>query len=462
MKKLIAAICALALLVQAACASHVNPSNRPKPTMEPTAEPTAVLTADPMEDPNAGPSEYPTEYLTADPSEYPTEYPTAPAISDPIAPPTPALVFPTPGRMGNLVGGPLFDEPAAYFVLDGESDLKYVFNRFGELVTVFNAADYEEANWSGSPAFYGAHGMPYGYSIERGEWMPPYCFFDNMAIQISYSKYLNENGEESHSFFITDIKDDRLEKTILMDNAPEFVFVDDEGNTRTQRAFEIGWMGGILHVNGVYLVYKATMENFGEQDQAFVYNECLMLDESGNLIGEIDLSAFSRVRGIFGGKYIIEERYLDESERYEDSYGYMIYSETNLYTLSGELVMRRVTPYPTSHFAVDDELGFGSIYTARFLKDEHGIFYDKDLNPIPEPDEDELRRDPERFAGNYFALRVKDRQIVSGSGVYAGIKDAAGNWLFKIYNPAGASDSQNEEHWPSWYWDYYFRENYGD
>lgn len=450
MKKSLIFALALALLVSSACVPNVKPQNTPAPTAQITAAPTEKPTAATTEEPTAIPSEAPTAEPTAAPTEAPTAEPTAP------------LVFPTPGRMGKLIDGPLFDEPAAYFVLEGESDLKYVFDRFGELVTVINAAEYEEPNWSQYPAFYTEHGMPYGYSIERGEWMPPYRFFDNMAITISQSSYLNENGERDFSFFITDIKDARLEKSILMDNAPEFVFVDGEENTRTQRAFKIGWAGGILHVDGVYLVYGATMENYGEEGQALAYRECLMLDEEGNHIGEIDLSAFNRVRGVFGGKYIIGERYLDESERYEDSNGYTVYSETNLYTLSGELVMSRVRPYSTGGFVVDEELYFGSIYTARFLNDENGTFYDKDLNPIPEPDEDELHMDPEEFTRNYFALRVKDRQIVSGSGVYAGIKDGEGNWLFKIYDPAGASDSQNEEHWPSWYWDYYFRENYGD
>lgn len=446
MKKSLIFALALALLVSSACVPNVKPQNTPAPTAQATAAPT--------EKPTAVPTEEPTAALTETPTAEPTEAPTAE--------PTPALVFPTPGRLGKLIDGPLFDEPAAYFVLEGESDLKYVFDRFGELVTVINAAEYEEPNWSQHPAFYTEHGMPYGYSIERGEWMPPYRFFDNMAITISQSSYLNENGERDFSFFITDIKDDRLEKTILMDNAPEFVFVDGEENTRTQRAFKIGWAGGILHVDGVYLVYGATMENYGEESQTLAYRECLMLDEAGNRIGEIDLSVFGRVRGVFGGKYIIGERYLDESERYEDSNGYTVYSETNLYTLSGELVMSRVRPYSTGGFVVDEELYFGSIYTARFLNDENGTFYDKDLNPIPEPDEDELHVDPEKFTRNYFALQINDRQIVSGNGVYAGIKDGEGNWLFKIYNPAGASDSQNEEHWPSWYWDYYFRENYGD
>lgn len=446
MKKSLIFALALALLVSSACVPNVKPQNTPAPTAQATAAPT--------EKPTAVPTEEPTAALTETPTAEPTEAPTAE--------PTPALVFPTPGRLGKLIDGPLFDEPAAYFVLEGESDLKYVFDRFGELVTVINAAEYEEPNWSQHPAFYTEHGMPYGYSIERGEWMPPYRFFDNMAITISQSSYLNENGERDFSFFITDIKDDRLEKTILMDNAPEFVFVDGEENTRTQRAFKIGWAGGILHVDGVYLVYGATMENYGEEGQTLAYRECLMLDEEGKRIGEIDLSAFNRVRGVFGGKYIIGERYLDESERYEDSNGYTVYSETDLYTLDGELVMSRVRPYSTGGFVVDEELYFGSIYTARFLNDENGTFYDKDLNPIPEPDEDELHVDPEKFTRNYFALQINDRQIVSGNGVYAGIKDGEGNWLFKIYNPAGASDSQNEEHWPSWYWDYYFRENYGD
>ena len=446
MKKSLIFALALALLVSSACVPNVKPQNTPAPTAQATAAPT--------EKPTAVPTEEPTAALTETPTAEPTEAPTAE--------PTPALVFPTPGRLGKLIDGPLFDEPAAYFVLEGESDLKYVFDRFGELVTVINAAEYEEPNWSQHPAFYTEHGMPYGYSIERGEWMPPYRFFDNMAITISQSSYLNENGERDFSFFITDIKDDRLEKTILMDNAPEFVFVDGGENTRTQRAFKIGWAGGILHVDGVYPVYGATMENYGEEGQTLAYRECLMLDEEGKRIGEIDLSAFNRVRGVFGGKYIIGERYLDESERYEDSNGYTVYSETDLYTLDGELVMSRVRPYSTGGFVVDEELYFGSIYTARFLNDENGTFYDKDLNPIPEPDEDELHVDPEKFTRNYFALQINDRQIVSGNGVYAGIKDGEGNWLFKIYNPAGASDSQNEEHWPSWYWDYYFRENYGD
>ena len=146
MKKTIAAICALVLFAQVACVSNVKPQNTPAPTAQITAAPTGEPTAVPTDSPTAAPSAVP----TAEP-----------------------LVFPTPSRLGNLVnGGSVLPEGMAYFVLDGESDIHYVYDHFGELLTTFTAPSDDFNCWSDSAGIYGEYGVPYGYCIKRGEMMP--------------------------------------------------------------------------------------------------------------------------------------------------------------------------------------------------------------------------------------------------------------------------------------------------
>ena len=55
---------------------------------------------------------------------------------------------------------------------------------------------------------------------------------------------------------------------------------------------------------------------------------------------------------------------------------------------------------------------------------------------------------------------MEDRAFVR-SGVYAGIKNGEGNWLFRIYDPRSTFDSVEREHWPEWFWRWYW-ENGGE
>ncbi|MBR5948700.1 MAG: PT domain-containing protein [Clostridia bacterium] len=427
-KRMVLLLLAAAVFAASACVFRVkpSPSNKPKPTAAPT------------------------EAATEEPAAVPTAEP---------------LVFPTPGRTGNLIGGTLFDEPAKYFLIHGESNMHYVYDNCGALIASFSAGFDESSSWHTSSGFYGEHGAPFGYSIERGEFLPPYYeVFGDIAIDYTITYYLNDEGERSLGVFLEGIKDYTFENDVPMDAAPEYSVFEWSGaeTASAMKAYKLGWAGAVLHIDGKYLILDRDVDlskDYTYYAPYLITVGASLLDENGAFIGNPDVSAFGVITGVFGGKYIIGEHLLDESEWTQGEYGKTVQTIHNLYTLSGELVASRITPIGYDGFTVDDEVNWGRVVLANYFKDENGQFYDKELKAIAEPSLEQIYSEaPQRI---YEPMEIEDRVFARGE-VYAGIKDGEGNWLFRIYNPAGASDSQNSDHWPSWYWDYYYKENYGD
>ncbi|MBQ4429547.1 MAG: PT domain-containing protein [Clostridia bacterium] len=432
-KKTAALMLAFALLGANACAPVKNPENTPAPTAELTATPT----------------QRPTEAPTAVPTEAPTDEPTAAPCVRPTAPPDTGEMPSFPGaiKTGNLIGGPLFDEPAKYFMIPGESDMHYVYDRFGELVAILNRERHEDsgASWG----FYGEHGAPFGCGIESGEELPLGWLFGDMSLNISWHEWHDDDGQRHSCFFLDGISDYRYENEISMNDAPEHTVrsynEDNENAVETIRAYKLGWAGSVLHIDGKYLILERETWYNDEKDMFDVRTKgATLLDESGAMIGHPDFSVFGEIRGVFGGKYIIGEQPIYEEEWTEDEYGNIGKTVMNLYTLSGELVANRVLPHKYDGFALDSEDYYGYVMLANYCSDENGQCFDKELNPIDKPTDLQIRS--ERPGSIYSPIELENRRLEIGS-VYVGIKDDAGNWLFRIYNPNFASDSQRKNRW---------------
>lgn len=441
MKKLAALLAAL-LLASSACAPAEKPQPTPEPTAQATAVPTGKPTAAPTDKPTAVPTEAPTEVPTEAPTAAPRVRPTAPADAGEMP------SFPGAVQLGNLIGGELFSEPGTYLVLNGESDLHYVYDRFGELVTTFGAEDNEFSPW-GRAGIYGEHGAPFGYSIERDEMLPDYQRFGDLLIQTEYWEFIDENGENSADHFITDIKKINLEDSDLMKAASEYTFVKTtyEENERkveeiTQRAFKVGYAGAIVKIDDKYLILDRSVV-FGAEYPGLALNtkSAMLVSNSGEALGEFDTSPFGRIAGVFGGKYIIGAQLVPEGEQLVD--GGFSFDRLNLYTLSGELVMERVWPLYYQRYHPEHELYITTGY-ADHLQTIDGSFYNAELERIDEPTPEELYGG-ER-ADIYGALRMADR-VVEQSEIYTGIKDGEGNWLFRIYRPRFVNDHNDPNIW---------------
>ena len=426
------------LLFASACAPNVKPQTTP----EPTAQITAAPTEKPTEEPTAAPTEMPTAVPTEEPTATPRIRPTAPPDSGEMP------SFPGAVQLGNLIGGELFPEPGMYFVLDGESDLKYVYDRFGELVTTFGAEDNEFNHWDRA-GIYGVHGAPFGYSIERDEMLPDYQRFGDILIQTEYWEYIDENGEKRGSHFITDIKKINHEDSDLMKAASEYTFVQTAYVEReskveeiARRAFKVGYAGAVVKIDGKYLILDRSIE-FGSDSPVLTLhtNSALLVSESGEVLGELDTSPFGRIEGVFGGKYIIGAQLVPEGEQTVD--GGFSFDRLNLYTISGELVMERVCPLYYQRYYPEDEFCITTEY-ADHLQTIDGSFYNAELERIEEPSPEE-RYGGER-ADIYGALRMADR-VVEQSEIYTGIKDGEGNWLFRIYRPRFVNDHNDPNIW---------------
>lgn len=418
MKKLFVFACALALFVQVACVSNVKPQNTPAPT--------AGVTAAPTENPTDGP--------TAATTAAPTEDPTAAPTEEPTAPPIPAIVFPTPGRLGNLVNGEaVLPEGMAYFVLDGESDVHYVYDRFGELLATFTAPSDDFNCWSNSAGIYGEYGVPYGYCIKRGEMMPEDIIdFANRLFEYrkiwddeeGYSEY-----SEYYGFVWTAFWDKKLERRIEFD-----------------RPLGFGFGAGILPVDDkLILITVRDVEENGEQ---IAYTEAIMLDENGEVIGDFDPEPFGgidMIEGVFADRYLLIKAD-DESHPLELDSDWPWYRKYDLYSLSGECVMRDCWLDPQDRFFYWDGCGRGLIYANCFIN-RQGEVYGSDLSVrYTVPDGTDLHSFDITTSENdsIFCRYYRCGYTVDQEGIYAGVKDEAGNWVFKIYNPKLASDSQPE------------------
>ncbi len=423
----IIASCAALLLFASACVPSVKPQDTPAPTAEVTAAPTENPTDGPTAAPTAAPTEEPTESPTAEPTEAHTAEPTVTPTEEPIA-------FPTPSRLGNLVNGEaVLPEGMAYFVLDGESDIHYVYDRFGELKATFTAPSDDFNCWSDSAGIYGEYGVPYGYCIKRGEMMPENIIrFANRLFE--YRKIWEEEDEyseyaEYYGFVLTAFWDKKLERRIEFDKPMGF-----------------GFGASILPVEDkLILIADRDVEENGEQVS---YTEAIMLDENGEVIGDFDPAPFGgidMIEGVFADRYLLIKAD-DEAHPLELDSDWPWYRKYDLYSLSGECVMRDCWLDPQDRFSYWDGLGRLLIYANCFIN-RQGEVFDGDLNLLyTVPDGTDLHifdittSENDSIFGRYYRCGY----TVDQQGVYAGVKDEEGSWVFKIYNPRLASDSQPE------------------
>ena len=388
MKRLFTEVLALVMLISlAACSGGV--SDLPMPTEQLAAE-----TAEPTAEPTAAPTEAPTPEPTAEPYYVPYEV-----------------------ALGRLTDGPFLPEGAEYVVIKGESDIYYVYNSMGELEYSFHAID-DENEYSGVGIF-GPKGVTCGRLISTGEKIGDPNFLGDIIFMDEY--YEVNDGEEYYRHGITKVYNSELE--------PMCEFEQGEAT--------IGRIGGILHVDGKLLVLDRSIEweNF-----SLIYGSAPKLfTESGEFIRELDPEPFGYIVGVLGNKYIIG--YGDGSELLDiDSIRDPIF---NIYTLDGQRVMENVAlDGYNSGFCGDSEMWVGILYCFNYAVTEDGVYYDGDLNEMEgEPD---MSEDYGALARAYRALDLEDA-VYSAGNVYAGVKDKDGNWLFRIYNPGNASDSDNSE-----------------
>lgn len=405
MKKL-AALFALLLLASSACTPNVKPQNTPEPTAEITAAPTDV----------------PTEAPTAAPTDVPTEAPTA------------APVFPTPGGMGNLLNGEaVLPDGMKYFVLDGESGIRYVYDRCGELVTTFRATASFNC-WSNSPGIYGEYGVPYGYCIKRGEPMPENCItFANRVFEFK-KIWEDEEGysdfSEYYGFVLTAMWDEGLERRITFEpNGP----------------IGLGASGGVLPVDGgIIVIASRVSEENGEQ---LSVTEGKVLDENGEYIGEFDpapFGGFDKIEGVLGKKYLLVNAGVEQHPM--ESGDWSSYMKYDVYTLSGECVMTDcwASAYAWGRFHYWDGIGRGFLYADHCVT-RSGEVLDGELNTLFTLEEgtdlhntDIMSFEQTSILHEFYNCPYK----VVQNGVYAGVKDEKGNWVFRIYDPRLANDSQ--------------------
>ena len=149
------------------------------------------------------------------------------------------------------------------------------------------------------------------------------------------------------------------------------------------------------------------------------------------------MTVFGNIKGVFGDRYIVVDK--------------------SIFTLEGEKVMNgvRLIEKGACSFRVMDGDGHIGYSYGDYIVDENGVCYDRDLNVVEQPADDEI----EKFVSPFDPVEFENRQLVYGE-VYYGIKDGVGNWLFRIYSPKNAVDSLNPDHdrMPSWwdwndYWD---------
>lgn len=402
MKRFFALFAALLLLTQAACVSNVKPRNTPAPTEEATVKAT--------------------EAPTAIPPAVPTAVPTA----EPI-------VFPTPGRLGNLVNGEaVLPDGMEYFVLDGESNIRYVYDRYGELVTSFNAAeDGWLREWSVS-GIYGKYGIPYGYMIaQREKLVGNYiCFGDRLFEYEWIHGFKQENRElvERHDYILTGLWDAELEKHIEFE--PECIW-------------GLGEHGGILPIDGKLVVINGMMKD-ENGERAWEY-EATVIDENGGFIKQLNMEyivSAENIIGVLGNRYLLTASD-GEPHPLEKGGGYNWYEKCSIFTLDGECVMTDCWASGREFCSSEYFVGKGLFYSNCFVNAQGDVF-DSDLNPLytlPEDtDLNQVNIMPTDKSSVFHSYNCG--YTVEQSGVYAGVKDEAGNWVFRIYNPMLASDSQ--------------------
>lgn len=366
------------------------------------------------ESPTDAPSELPTSEPSELSSELPSELPSAEPSSEANEFPDFSDLIPKTGR---LVDGPIFPEPYKYLVLSGESDMHYVYNNMGELLYSFSAFVDEEGDPPCSGLFT-ADGISCWHRLKDNTVTTPFRVFHDLAVTVE--RFEDEDGFGSHAC-ITLIRDMNLE------NPREFA--KDELN--------LGNEGGFMRFGDKYLLVKRDyLSMYSDDDKCD--DIITVLDSNFNKIGSLDSELFPKIAGVYGDKYIVCCKTVGEDFWTDTTY--------SIYSLAGELLMDDVIVYRGSSFYLDSELGpvFG-FFESRGLTDKDGNRFDENLKPVEEDSNERTYYVPDRFFGAYEAdgYVVCDRFTYRISDVYSGIKDKDGNWVFRIYSPAFASDSDN-------------------
>lgn len=330
------------------------------------------------------------------------------------------LILPANGRLGNLTGGEIFEEPAKYLVLKGEGDLFYAYDRYGELLTVFKGYGY----YSG---FYGENGIVGNFSLRLMRQLDDYRIFGPLMLKLV-------DGELIEFF------DCYTGKTVRV----------------KQQGLSIGEMGGVLPVDGKYLLVEAEYSYDVELHRyRSGYGRCVWLDENGNITGEFDPAPFGQIKGILGGKYIlgIDPIYIGRDEGA---------FKTAVFSPSGELLYENIDPAAATMFMQDTRVYECALFLSDYVYDEQGNLINASLEREADPNADAYDTEYSRL---YNSIELEDRIVIGDNStdpyldllgleasaepirIYVGVKDGAGNWLFKVFNPALASDSRRSSIW---------------
>lgn len=350
--------------------------------------------------------------------------------------PTDRPYYPQVPKTGNLTGGEIFPEPAEYLVINGESDVHYVFDRFGELVDVFHCEYSEYNNWYCAEGFYGKHGAPYGYSIERRAFLPNVQIVGDIAVNSEAYQFFDADGEVSVDVFITGLTDAMLEREIELKDAPEYLIGFDAEDAKPVKAYRIGFHGGILKLGENYLIIERDML----QDGSISPGAGILIAPDGSEIGPFDTTPFGTITGTLGGKYVIAS----------DTYDYP--RAESIYTLTGELVAESILPLgANARFCADEEVGYPYLEVSYYCT-ENGDLYDKELKKIGKVDInqypiwDQLPADAyaQEYRDLYESIGIEGVSFVHNS-VFTGVMNADGEWLFRIYSPHLSMDAPPQD-----------------
>ena len=398
MKRVLTLILAVALVL-AACAPINEPSFTPVPTAEATEAPTET------------------------PTEAPTEAPTPAPTSAPAEVPDFSALIP---RTGNLTGGPIFPEPFKYLVLQGDGSLHYVYDNMGELLYSFAAPVYEDGG--SSWGLFTEDGVCCWRRLSDGSEVTPFTLFGNLAITTGYADGPDPSDPWEGSYgYISLLRDANLE------NPVEF----EKGELR------MGKLGGILELKDGYLLIERdyySVRKFLWGEDCEDDQKLTLLDKNFKKVRTVDDSALGYVSGTLGGKYLLVWRDRDPDEYYHVSYC--------VYDLDGNPLLEDVEICYTagySHFTMDDEMWEAGLILAEYVKGADGNYYDKELHRVSE-DELPYPSVMEKIGGgrkyfNSFFDTGEDGISVYSNGVFSGIVDKDGNWVFRIWSPKFAEDT---------------------
>ncbi len=331
----------------------------------------------------------------------------------PTAPPdfsSEGLSFPvSSARLGNLTGGRIFPEPAEYLVLGGSGGVRYVYSSMGELRGIFQShLDYT--------GFYGAYGVCGNFSLKLMDHFPKGEYVLRCA-----DVFVGGMHREDDNMIAVSITDWRCENTVMIEGG----------------GIDLGRCGTLFHVENKYLAVFKDYSNRADIEYAEPdIVKLTLIDQDGSIIGEIDDAPFKTIEGVLGGKYLV---CYDENNVVFDADDWVLY---DLYDISGNLIEEKVVVRWYNDFSYTM---FGDYYK------KNGKWYDCEDNEYDAfPRENAMsdiywateRIELEGVSIRNGGWRADSWGIQTDRGIYAGVVDEEGSWLFKIYSPALDSDSK--------------------